>query len=57
MPRFFEGQCEFMQILHCFIPRVKTIFITGQLHAEHILSVVLIDPFCGSGALALQPTS
>ena len=55
VPCFFEGQCVFMQSLQCFMPLAKTTFTTGQQHVEHILSVVLIEPFCGIGAIALQP--
>ena len=51
----FEGQCILIQILHCFLPCAKTTLTTGQLHVGHILPVDLIEPFCGSGAVALQP--
>jgi hypothetical protein len=44
-----------MQILHCFARLAKITPTTGQPHSRQALPLVFIKPFCGSGAVALQP--
>jgi len=44
-----------MQIFHCFARLAKTTPMMGQPQSGHALRVVRIKPFCGKGAVALQP--
>ena len=44
-----------MQIFHCFARLPKITPTTGQPHSVQAFPLVLIRPFCGKGAVALQP--
>jgi hypothetical protein len=53
---FFDGQSIFIHIFHGYLSRREnTILMIGQLHTLHLLVVVFIEPFWGSGAVALHP--
>jgi len=43
------------QIFHCFARLAKIIPTIGQPQEGHVLSATLTSPFCGRGAVALQP--